>query len=320
MNPRLLAVLATVSLVCSPIWPVNAAIFSIELYELTGTVADGDNFFDDYTLIGTGHFEIAAGGIAPNNLVLFDDANFLFFNLRLTNSQGDSSAFTSGFDDFYDGVTMDPKKNGILFDGAGDPLRFDYPDTVIADTATMCDPLCDGVAIGGRATLRLRDNDNFNKVYELDGDITTSALASMPFTPLNGDWAYLKGAGDAGGSGVLVSGVYTLQVVAAPADTDNDGILDVFDNCTHMPNGPSIPDAGGNTQLDSNGDGFGNVCDADFNGDLVVNGLDVGPFVDQFGTSGPDADLNGDGVVNGLDVGPFVAMFGQAPGPSAQAP
>ena len=49
-------------------------------------------------------------------------------------------------------------------------------------------------------------------------------------------------------------------------------------------------------------------------------GLDVGPFVEQFGTSGPDADLNGDGVVNGLDVGPFVDMFGQAPGPSGQAP
>jgi hypothetical protein len=72
--------------------------------------------------------------------------------------------------------------------------------------------------------------------------------------------------------------------------------------------------------LDSNGDGFGNTCDADLNDDLVINGLDVGPFVGQFGTSGPDADFNGDGVVNGLDVGPFVDMFGLAPGPSAQAP
>ena len=103
-------------------------------------------------------------------------------------------------------------------------------------------------------------------------------------------------------------------------DADGDGVPDTDDNCTLVPNGTTIPDAGGNSQLDSNGDGFGNICDADFNGDLVINGSDVGPFVTQFGTSGPDADLNGDGVVNGLDVGPFVDMFGNAPGPSGQVP
>lgn len=320
MISRLLTFLSVGFLAAASLTHVNAAVISIELYELTGTVADGDNFFDDYTLIGSGSFAIADVAIGPDALILFNDPNFLFFNLMLTNSHGDSSTFTLLSDDFYDGVTPDPKKSGIVFDVAGEPLRFDYPDSVIADTATVCDPLCDGVAIGGRATLRLRDNDNFDKVYEQDGDITTSALATVPFTPLNGDWAYLKGAGDAGGSGILVSGVYVLQVVPIPLDTDNDGIVDADDNCTLIPNGPAIPDAGGNSQLDSNGDGFGNACDADLNDDLVVNGVDVGPFVQQFGTSGPDADINGDGVVNGLDVGPFVDMFGQAPGPSAQAP
>lgn len=109
-----------------------------------------------------------------------------------------------------------------------------------------------------------------------------------------------------------------------PADSDSDGVRDNYlakqDNCTLVPNGPAIPDAGGNSQLDSNGDGFGNACDADFNGDCVVNGLDVGPFVAQFGTTGPDADFNGDDVVNGLDVGPFVDGFGKAPGPSGEVP
>ena len=100
------------------------------------------------------------------------------------------------------------------------------------------------------------------------------------------------------------------------ADLDGDGVLDALDNCMQAPNGPTIPDAGGNIQLDSNGDGYGNLCDADLNNDGVVNGLDVGPFVAQFGTAGPDADFNGDGIVNGLDVGPFVNSFGQAPGPS----
>jgi hypothetical protein len=47
----------------------------------------------------------------------------------------------------------------------------------------------------------------------------------------------------------------------------------------------------------------------DVNGDGVVNGLDVDPFVDVL-LNGPyqaEADMNDDGDVNGLDVDPFVA-------------
>jgi hypothetical protein len=96
-----------------------------------------------------------------------------------------------------------------------------------------------------------------------------------------------------------------------PLDADCDTIQDAADNCTLVPN---------TEQTDSDGDNFGNACDADLNNDGVVNGLDVGPFVSQFGTVGPGADFNSDGVVNGLDVGPFVDMFGQAPGPSGLVP
>ena len=103
-------------------------------------------------------------------------------------------------------------------------------------------------------------------------------------------------------------------------DDDNDGIINIEDNCINVPNGPGDSATAGPSQYDSNGDGYGNACDADFNGDLVVNGIDVGPFVGQFGTIGPDADFNGDGVVNGLDVGTFVNSFGLAPGPSGIAP
>ena len=91
------------------------------------------------------------------------------------------------------------------------------------------------------------------------------------------------------------------------SDSDLDGLLDVSDNCTEVANAD---------QTDSDADLYGNACDADFNNDLVVNGLDVGTFVEQFGTVGPDADFNNDLVVNGLDTGPFIDMFGNAPGPS----
>jgi hypothetical protein len=100
------------------------------------------------------------------------------------------------------------------------------------------------------------------------------------------------------------------DLISAP-DHDEDALLNADDNCTEVAN----PD-----QTDSDGDLFGNACDADLNNDCVVNGLDVGTFIAQFGTAGPDADFNNDGVVNGLDVGPFITMFGNAPGPSGLAP
>ena len=112
----------------------------------------------------------------------------------------------------------------------------------------------------------------------------------------------------------------SIEFQSPPSDVDNDGIPDASDNCIDIPNGPLLPDAGDNSQLDSNGDGYGNACDADLTNDGIINGLDVGPFISEFGTAGPDADFNGDGIVNGLDVGLFVSMFGQAPGPSALAP
>jgi hypothetical protein len=112
----------------------------------------------------------------------------------------------------------------------------------------------------------------------------------------------------------------SIEFSVSPGDVDNDGVPDSVDNCINEANGPLLPDAGGNSQLDSNTDGYGNACDADLNNDGVINGLDVGPFISEFGTAGLDADFNGDGVVNGLDVGPFVSMFGQAPGPSGLAP
>ncbi len=32
----------------------------------------------------------------------------------------------------------------------------------------------------------------------------------------------------------------------------------------HLPNGPAIPDAGGNSQLDTDNDGYGNICDPEY--------------------------------------------------------
>lgn len=105
-----------------------------------------------------------------------------------------------------------------------------------------------------------------------------------------------------------------------PIDSDNDGITDDADNCILVPNGPTLPDAGGNTQLDTDGDGIGNSCDCDFNQDDFCGGPDFTVFIGCFNqsTSGsPEceaADMNGDGFVGGPDFTLFIGGFNAPPG------
>ena len=103
--------------------------------------------------------------------------------------------------------------------------------------------------------------------------------------------------------------------LAPGLDSDADGVDDDFDNCRLTPNGPDMPDAGGNSQLDTDGDGFGNLCDADFNGNGIVDPGDFSLLKARFGQTGfPDQDLNGNGIVDPFDFSLLKAKFGQAPG------
>ena len=101
--------------------------------------------------------------------------------------------------------------------------------------------------------------------------------------------------------------ILNLSLEVAAADTDGDGITDDVDNCVAHANAD---------QRDSNGDGFGNRCDADLNDDCIVNPIDLGIFRVAFFGTDPHADLNGDGVVNPVDLGIFRSLFFLPPGPS----
>ena len=103
-------------------------------------------------------------------------------------------------------------------------------------------------------------------------------------------------------------------------DTDGDGMCDTGDNCINAANGPVILDAGGNSQRDTDGDGYGNMCDADLDGNLIVGFPDYGMFGAAWGTNDPDADFNGDGIVGFPDYGIFGASWAQPPGPSCIDP
>ena len=52
---------------------------------------------------------------------------------------------------------------------------------------------------------------------------------------------------------------------------------------------------------DTDGDRFGNVCDGDFNGDCIVNGVDQAIMQSKAGTPDADTDMNGDGVTDADD-------------------
>jgi hypothetical protein len=95
-------------------------------------------------------------------------------------------------------------------------------------------------------------------------------------------------------------------------DTDSDTICDAQDNCLLIPN---------HSQCDTDGDGYGNACDGDFDQDAAVSPNDfLAHFVPDFisGTdSGTGTDMDCDGAVTPNDfLAHFVPQFIKgAPGP-----
>ena len=102
-------------------------------------------------------------------------------------------------------------------------------------------------------------------------------------------------------------------------DASPDVAVTLHDNCVGARN---------LDQKDTDGDGYGNLCDEDVNNDCLVGGPDVGLVFNEFG-AGPgndwhgDAqvermDVNGDGAVGGDDLGQVFNAFGTRPGPTVR--
>jgi hypothetical protein len=93
------------------------------------------------------------------------------------------------------------------------------------------------------------------------------------------------------------------------ADNDVDGVPNSLDSCLETFN----PD-----QRDTDADGFGNLCDPDFDQNCIVQIIDAATMKARFFSEDPDADLNGDGHVNFVDLGILKRYIYKPPGPSGR--
>lgn len=98
------------------------------------------------------------------------------------------------------------------------------------------------------------------------------------------------------------------------ADADGDLVPDGFDNCDQVSNGPND----GSNQVDTDNDGYGNACDADYDQNNAVTATDFGPFIAALGTSNDlRTDHDGNGQTTALDFSTFLTQLGQTtPGTS----
>jgi hypothetical protein len=227
--------------------------------------------------------------------------------------------------------------------GVGVPLYVGYePEPLLiyssSDAALSLDP-SPFFSAGSLLTARLGDGDlngNPELVDTVDVTISTGELPDETLTLVEqganrGVFAAILPAAFSNISAGTITMTYTdaddgtgnsvakqASTTLDTTDTDADGIPDMSDNCIEVANGTLIPDAGGNSQLDTDGDGYGNICDADLSNDGVVNLTDFNLFRAAFGQSPvvEDADFNGDATVNLSDYSIFRSRFGGAPGPS----
>ena len=143
------------------------ATYLITYYEATSFPVT--NFFTDYTLAGTATFSIADSAVTPNNLVLFNDAEFQTFDANISTTLG-SSQFVLGTQEF-------PDTQGILFDNSGIPLRFDNPNISFGNAGVaICNPHCN-LGTLSKAVLRMWDDNNFDTVYLADGTLISESDA-----------------------------------------------------------------------------------------------------------------------------------------------
>lgn len=117
-----------------------------------------------------------------------------------------------------------------------------------------------------------------------DGSTVAHAgsVADLYVRPLAGTWTNITG------TGLRVFAPEWYGTAVPPADADGDGVADASDNCISDPNA---------TQDDLDGDGRGDACDADIDGDGLTNVIEI-----WLGCDPHDADSDGDGLGDWIEI------------------
>jgi RHS repeat-associated protein len=134
-------------------------------------------------------------------------------------------------------------------------------------------------------------------------DMATGVLSygrSITINWINGTGECIKGGGtDWWGAGVTSK--LTTYRINITANTDEDGYVDTVDHSPwtyHTDN------------RDTDGDGYGNIIDADYNNDGIVDDKDRELFEKHYASDEPDFDMNGDGIIDLKDWAIFTSLYG----------
>ncbi|MCQ8104277.1 thrombospondin type 3 repeat-containing protein [Methylomonas sp. SURF-2] len=189
-----------------------------------------------------------------------------------------------------------------------------------SDIQVVGEALSDADFVGGSDEIRYRIETLPPGNYSVTAELVYQTLAhgfardlfSDTTTPEVVDFKTLYDAA-ADKTTVIASTEFAASVAAPALDSDGDGVPDHLDNCTLIANA---------NQRDTDGDGYGNICDADFNQNKVVDPTDLSRQKALLGKVSPNGheDLNGNGIVDPTDLSIAKGYLGKVSGPSGMAP
>lgn len=276
---------------------------------LASTDANGDNLSYTWTLLQTPQGSQASLDAAdtPTPYFMADAAGDYLIELRTHDGRSSSRPVQQWFSSINSAPIADAGKARVIAPG----------QTVTLSGAASIDPQRDALDYQWRVL-----HAPLKQAFSLSDANTPTPMFSAQ---VPGDYVVQLAVRDGSAlpAALATTVVSVIERAALPVtqqargglDSDGDGVPDDIDNCVDNFN-PS--------QLDTNGDGFGNRCDADLDNDgFITNFGDLGLLRLAFFSSpgaanwNPDADFNEDNVINFADLGIMRTFFFGPPGPVA---
>lgn len=286
------------------------AAFIIEASDASGRLGEGN-----FTYTGAGGTAASYGTSSPGGLpAVSNDVPATFFSLRNAfGGNGTADEYTFTYTPLSDGdntvfasntlfnLPQSLRSSGISGGDAGtyNIYRIHPQTTNVSGSNTTYQVRVNGALeltqVIDQNASDLSTGENIGR-WELIGSVDLSNntdTVTVIMTPEISSYVSMRA------SGIM------FEYAAQPpdlTDTDEDGIIDAFDNAPLHPNAPRIDintDGGINypDQLDNDHDGIGDPADDDDDNDGVPDASDNAPFV----ANADQADTDGDGIADVAD-------------------